>query len=590
MKKQFLFAVAATMLTACINTDNLRDISPYQNGESDGSIGFSSYTEKITKGTAENSEALYTWTFYNHQESFQVWGRKSSQPTHEIFGGTKVTVAPATGEGYTYTYSPARFWDKSAASYYFYAAAPAQPDGDNPAWKWTFNQNEITDASTLNKGYFTTSSTLNGVNLQSVTNGGATSNLKNIFKGATLADGSTKDIDKLIADKCPVEQTYYNKAVPNAVNLNFIHILSKLNITISTSLFDANNQYDVDLLAFEVHNIPHAGNFNESTDIPAGKKAIRWTRDGTSTTDILTGIIVDANNNIDTHIDVTAPTAINTPGAKTYIVESLIMPQEIDYERIALDAQEHAAITAAAVPFANYEEYTQAKHDDVTRLSKAQFDALIISGAFVSWNNYNHNAVEGETNNEINQATFNARVAEATQTGSTPYQTYTDYTTAKGENATLTQAQFEALIDNGAFVDWSNYTQIASETDNTISENTFNDRIKEVTRVEAINILKYETPTKPYFTIKYSIDGDIFTQNFNLAAAFLGYTNNSQKKDDNGDFVDLTGNDPTKFGFYEGWQNTLNIVINPTEITFTADVAKWANIEEKEYEIERGNN
>ena len=51
----------------------------------------------------------------------------------------------------------------------------------------------------------------------------------------------------------------------------------------------------------------------------------------------------------------------------------------------------------------------------------------------------------------------------------------------------------------------------------------------------------------------------------------------------------LIGGDATTYPFYEGWQNTLHIIINPTAITFTADVAEWADIDAQEYEIEQGN-
>lgn len=444
MKKQFLFAVAATMLTACVNTDTLRDYNVPQGSENDGSILFTSFTDKVTKGPAENSDASYTWTFFDHQESFMVWGRKAGQATHEIFGGTTVTVAHVTtpNEGYTYTYSPARFWDKNATKYHFYAAAPA----DN---SWTFNGGSIQDDNTLDKGYFTTSATLNGVNLKhkdNLTNNNTRASLYDKFKGIPTSNAANAptDIDKLIAAPCDVLNTYYNKAVPNAVNLNFIHILSKLNVTISTSLFVANHTYDVDLLAFEIYNIPNAGNFNESTAIPNDKKIIRWTRDGTTTTSILTGI--DNTNKV----DVASPTAANETGDKAYIVESLIMPQSIAYERVALDGKNHDAISGV--------------------------DA---------------------------------------------------YTAVSGSS-------------------------------------------------------------QPYFRISYSIDGDVFTQYYNLAAAFLGYTNNSQKNS-NGDYINLTDGDATTFPFYEGWQNTLNIIINPAAITFTADVATWSTEQNYNYEIEKGN-
>lgn len=520
MKKQFLFAVAATMLTACVNTEILKDYDIPQESENDGAILFTSFADNVTKGTAENSEALYTWTFFDHQESFKVWGRKAGQATHEIFDGTTVTVTEDAGV-YTYTYSPARFWDKSAAKYNFYAAAPADDS-------WDFNDDDI-DEDHLGAGYFETSATLNGVNLKHVDNDGPGATLSNVFKEIPVSStNDATDIDKLIAAPCEVTKTYYNRANPQAVNLNFIHILSKLNVTISTSLYDADHEYDVDLLAFEIHNMPNAGDFNESTDFIDTKKAMRWTlADPASTTDILTGIIVDDNetpedatDDTDEHVDVALPTEAKTTGNKTYIVESLIIPQNITYQRVALDGLAHDEETENAVYFTDWKDYTQSV--PVEALTKAQFDSLYI--------------IEGETYT---------------------VKTLAQYRTLGGKEET-TEAQFNQLL-------------------------------AKITKTPAINIPAYEVPSEPFFTIKYSIDGDIFTQNFNLAAAFLGYTNNSQKKNSDGDFIDLTGDDATTFPFYEGWQNTLNIIINPTAIEFTADVAEWSSTTLEEYEVEQGN-
>lgn len=491
MKKYLFILATAAIVASCSDTDTFKQINTAEDGENGAAIGFTSFTDKVTKAAAENSDALYTWTFFDHQENFRVWARKAGQATNEIFNGTIVTVTESSNV-YTYTYSPARFWDKNATKYHFYAAAPAEPaDG-----AWTFVDNNISADASLNAGYFTTATLLNGVNLKSVTNGGPDANLDNIFKEATLADGSTKDIDKLIAAPCEVLNTYYNKANPDAVNLNFIHILSKLNITIATKLYDANHAYDVDLLAFEVHNIPNAGDFSEATAIPNDKKIIRWTRTGTTTTNILTGIDNSTNK-----VDVANPSAVNTTGAKTYIVESLIMPQNIEYERVALDGQAHDAVIQNATHFATWEEYTQAH--PIEGITKAEFDEIIAAGA----------------------------------------------------NATDVQ-------------------------------------LAKIEKTPAINIAAYAVPTKPYFTITYSIDGDIFTQNFNLAAAFLNYNNNNQKNTANG-LANLvtSGNDadPTTFAFNEGWQNTLNIIINPDKIEFCADIATWSTEQNYNYEIEHGN-
>ena len=516
MKKYLLIAAATLVFVGCAENDTFKKDIIDNSGENGGVIGFTSYTEKVTK--AENSEALYTWTFYEHQDSFQVWARKANQPTKEIFDGTKVTVTREGTAGnytYTYRYDPARFWDKNASEYHFYAAAPARNSAASADWKWTFKDEGIDAATTINAGYFKIENafSLNGVNLKHVDNGGADATLDNVFKNVEVSStNDATDIDLLIAAPTQVAQTYYNKPIPDAVNLNFIHILSKLNIRVSTSLGtvqdvdNANHTYDVKLLGFQLHLMPNAGTFDESSaNFSSSKKQIRWTRSGATTTEILTGISSTATEDVPL-----------TTGDKLYIVESLVMPQNIDYERVALDGAAHDAINSAAVPFASYAAYEEARDNDATR---------------------------------------------------------------------LTEAQFNALFDNGSFVAWSAYVQVAGET---IDEDEFNSRVADATDIPAINIAAYTAPTKPYFTITYSIDGEEFTANYNLAAAFLNYNNNSQKPSATG-LVNLEDSDPTVFGFFEGWQNTLNIIINPTKIEFTADVAEWSSTEEKSYEIEKNN-
>lgn len=526
MKKYIFILATAAIFAGCSDNNTFKQFNNNEGNENDGAIGFTSFTEKVTKATAENSESLYTWTFFDHQESFQVWARKAGQADHEIFDGTTVTVSQAQS-GYIYTYSPARFWDKTATEYHFYAAAPAEPaDG-----AWGFEDEDIDDDASLGAGYFTTTSTLNGVNLKHVDNLTALAQntrdaLYNVFKEATVSSSSTtKDIDKLIAAPCQVTNTYFNKANPDAVNLNFIHILSKLNVTISTKLYDATNNYDVDLLGFELHNIPNVGSFSEATKaIPADKKVIRWTltTPATNTTNILTGI--DNNSKVDVTSPTAAEVADNKAGAKQYIVESLIIPQNIEYERVALDGKAHAAKKIDAVYYSDWEDYTQSM--PIEALTKEKFDELYV----------------------------------ITEDNSTNPHTFT-YVRVK------TLAEYQAL-----------------EGKENTSESDFKELLKKIEKIQAVDIPAYSVPSKPYFVISYSIDGDIFTQYFNLAAAFNNLSNN--------EILSGTGalNDAQKkFAFSEGWQNTLNIVINPEQIEFTADVAEWSSEQNYTYEIEQGN-
>lgn len=503
MKKCFIIiAAAALVMSACVENDSLRK-EVVNNGENNGAIGFTSFTEKVTK--AENSEGLYTWTFFDHQENFLVWARKNNQPTNNIFddNGTKVTVTK-DGEAYKYTYAPDRYWDKIADSYHFYAAAPAPAEGS--AWSWKFIDDNITSSDNIDKGYFKIEDnkfSLNGVNLQSVENAPAAQDkLKNSFK--TAVKGSAKDIDLLIAAPCKVENSYYNKANPDAVNLNFIHILSKLNITISTALpKEGTNKHVVNLLGFEVKNVPNTGSFDENSKELTPNKQIRWTLKNGETTDILTGIeAYDATTyTIDATKKVDVPYTSTAAPAKKYIVESLIIPQAINYERVALDAKAHDAVNTPATYYTTWAEYTQAK------------------------------PIEG-----------------------------------------ITEAEFNTIIN-------------AKNAGTATTE-----QLAKIEKTPAVNIAAFAVPTQPYFSITYAIDGEVFIANYNLAAAFMNYNNNSQKWATD-QYVDLTETDATTFDFYEGWQNTLNIIINPTSaaIQFTADVAEWSDNANASYEIEKGN-
>ena len=75
--------------------------------------------------------------------------------------------------------------------------------------------------------------------------------------------------------------------------------------------------------------------------------------------------------------------------------------------------------------------------------------------------------------------------------------------------------------------------------------------------------------------IVYTIVNDSYEETFkaffNLAAAFG---------------ADATNN--TTIAFNEGWQNTLHITIDATQITFTPDVYRWMDKENKDFNAESG--
>ncbi len=472
MKKGLLMiAAAATLFAACSDIESLKkDVNSEETD--DNAINFSTFTSKQTR--AENSDALYTWAFINNHASFQVWGFKdiAAAPNKAVFDGTTVAVSGDVANT-IYTYSPKRFWDKASNKYHFYAAAPAGPTGNDPAWKWDFDGTGITSADNLGKGFLKTTSTITGVNLKNGTASGEgpSEGLSNYFKDKA-------DIDKMIAAPCDFVRSRYAKANPEAVQLNFNHILSKLNVTVRRGdnlINDDNNTFNVVVKKFEVVNMHKTGSFTETNiDNLADGTTARWTLTGTDkvtyialTNSATTGLVL-ANN--------------KTP---IYIVESLVIPQKIAFKRVALDGNEQAAVEHKdAVIFADYAEYCAAK--PVEALTQTQFEAM--------------------------------------------------------------KAQADQDPNNPA------YAEIVKEPE-----------IKAEAKIDAVTA----DNDHPYFVITYTINDEEFTAYYNLAAAF-----GSGTTEDDPTTTDV--NEASIIAFNEGWQNTLNIAINPDKIEFTADVADWA--------------
>lgn len=332
MKKYLFILATATIVASCSDTDTYK--KDIQNGNG-GAISFETFATKQTRAT-ENSTADYNWAFFNHHDNFQVWGYRNTNAA-AVFNGDVVTVTSdgAQSPTYTYTYSPIRYWDKSALEYEFYAAAPSDPyDATTNAQGWYFVATGITPANIVNaanqnQGYFTTKSTLVPSNIAD-----ATGDFKESFKSAT-------DVDKMIA--APLAIPYANFSAP--VQLNFIHILSRLNVTIKkdASLEPANHvlQQKVVLSSLEIKNLNCYGEFDEHTAPSTAGNNTRWSQQGTP------------------H-DYTAYTAdIEVGTTAKYVIQSLVIPQDAAFEVVALDGAEHAS--TAATYYADADEYNAAK-------------------------------------------------------------------------------------------------------------------------------------------------------------------------------------------------------------------------------------
>lgn len=332
MKKYLFILATAAIVASCSDTDTFK--KDIQNGNG-GAISFETFATKQTRAT-ENSTAGYNWAFFNHHDNFQVWGYRNTDD-NAVFDGDIVTV---TSDGqstptYTYTYSPIRYWDKSALEYEFYAAAPSDPyDANSNAQGWNFVSTGITatsivNAADQNKGYFTTKSTLAPSNIAD-----ATGDLKESFKSAA-------DVDKMIA--APVAIPYASFSVP--VQLNFIHILSRLNVTIKkdASLEPANHvlQQKVVLSSLVIKNLNCYGEFDESSAPSTAGNNTRWSHQGTPK-------------------DYTAYAAdVEVGTTAKYVIQSLVIPQDADFEAVALDGAAHAATPATY--YADADEYNAAK-------------------------------------------------------------------------------------------------------------------------------------------------------------------------------------------------------------------------------------
>ena len=347
MKKTLFILATAAIVASCADQNTLKkDIL----NSDDEAISFETFTSKQTRAT-ENSGANYDWAFFDHHETFEVWGYKNTSTTR-VFNGDVITV---TSDGnstptYTYSYSPTRYWDKAATAYEYYAAAPSADQ------MWTFVGTNVAAADIVNtngqnKGYFTTSSTLTGTNI-TATSGTNAYGYENSFKSAA------GDVDKLIAAPKVVYKAYFSQPV----QLNFIHILSRLNVTIKKAQILENQTVIVTKL--EVHNLKATGAFNESGAASQSGNNTRWTASGDAVT---------YSAPVNTEVTATITSTVSNP-APQYLIQSLVIPQDAAYEAIALDGAAHTATSAVLFTLDEYNAYfgTDLNETDFAALTAAQ--------------------------------------------------------------------------------------------------------------------------------------------------------------------------------------------------------------------------
>lgn len=294
-KNYFMMATAATMLAACTQTDFVNEIP----AEAPKAIEFSdAFINKTTRAT-ENNQGDYSQTFSHYHKDFCVWGYKNVKGGYsQVFDGKKVSVVNES-----YTYDGLVAWDKSATDYIFFAAAPQNHN-------WTFVEEKD---GTFNP-YFKTSVDLTGVE----------PNTSAEHQHALYQPESSSDL--LIASECKTTD------FGSDVRLNFIHILSRLNIKVVRPQEMTRDMYVYEV---SVKNIKARGNFDESRAAadPNGSFE-RWEIDA------------DAPLDQDTYTaDFGSEGVSIAPGGEKNLMQALIIPQAIDEEEVKINGDNCASLT-----------------------------------------------------------------------------------------------------------------------------------------------------------------------------------------------------------------------------------------------------
>lgn len=324
MRKSFLIIAAAAMLASCWETEKIG--KDYVNDENPTVIGFNTISEKATRATASETDLEY------YHNSFNVYSTKTSNNVTDatpevVFDGNleadlisfdSTRMAPNN-----WTYSPYRYWDKQA-TYAFVAVAP-----NSKIVKYSKSENVADNAGT----FVTTNATgytLVGQNLQT-SDAPAEAEIRKGFTGANGGDTDIMTSGKITRNGAnPAED----------VNLEFHHILAKLNIAIAKDpTFD---NVKVIIRKVQVVGLDDNGTYYEGTSDTESA----WT--SSKVNDDYKLLWENANG-----IELPGSTD-EANGKKLYFIESLIMPQSIEQnvEKLIID---YTIVTETREEKYNYE-------------------------------------------------------------------------------------------------------------------------------------------------------------------------------------------------------------------------------------------
>lgn len=246
-KSYFILAAAATILASC--AENSKITNDLRNDETKTVIGFSSYSEKATRGDATNAANLE----YYHG-TFTVYGSKKSTndaTVSEVFDGgatSLLTYVNGSQEPNDWTYSPYRYWDKQA-NYKFIAVAP---NADIVKYDWNAQAATLVEVGTDANDFVSAADyILTGQNLQK------TATSAEIKKG--FIGGTGFDTDIMTSSVVTETGASHNPDV----TLVFKHILAKLNVTVAKAKLL--NNAEVYIKSIEINGLKDKGtNYDES--------------------------------------------------------------------------------------------------------------------------------------------------------------------------------------------------------------------------------------------------------------------------------------------------------------------------------------
>lgn len=340
MKRLFILSAAVAALASCSNSEVITEVNEPQ--VPDKTIAFETFSSNATRESAENSDEEQKDGLENHHSNFSVWGYKDVAGSDvKVFDRQTVSYSSSA-----WTYSPIRFWDKGANSYKFYACAPK--DESTPNSVFTLKpKSESSNTSYTEAYYFITGPvTLKAETLDKKT---YSEEYKTSTSGSTL-----QNTDYMIASKCEYDDVA--TAASSSVQLNFNHILSRLNITVQKAQKQDGNAFKdatVSLTELKVYNMKSTGSFNESKELGTGSVLAngtteRWTLE-------------------EQKINYTANTLTSVTENQQYVLQSLVIPQTVSYENVTLDGKSNGSdLTTTNAPYIYIKYNIKAATNDQT--------------------------------------------------------------------------------------------------------------------------------------------------------------------------------------------------------------------------------